>query len=138
MRRVVWLLSQTACGPQLSCFFFFFKQLTVRRDLFVAAELVLPTLGRIHRVSVSIHGFGTCALGDWSSRSSGRAVARDTVPLSSLNENRTCEEGKRSCWADVVYAIQVTPFEVAFLMTSLDPLFFINRLVDLSFLVVGT
>ena len=36
----------------------------------------------------------------------------------------------------LLFTALVTPVEVAFLTTALNPLFFINRVVDLSFLVV--
>jgi hypothetical protein len=36
----------------------------------------------------------------------------------------------------LVFTATVTPFEVAFLSTSLNALFFLNRVVDLVFLVV--
>jgi len=36
----------------------------------------------------------------------------------------------------LLFTASVTPFEVAFLETNLDPLFAINRVVDLLFLLV--
>jgi hypothetical protein len=38
----------------------------------------------------------------------------------------------------VLFTATVTPFEVAFLKTSLNGLFFVNRVIDILFLLVRT